>query len=244
VSLTTILANIRGNIIDVPSATEDRLIGWINEAQRVAEAKHQWKGLQTTWVPITTAGSNSIATAAAPTVFKPADWIVAIGDPWYRTGDLGVTMRMEWLPSLQDARKDYAVDRSVNNRGDPEALLEDEDAITVYPVPDEGNSLGNYSAAGEYQIVIPYLKRAAVLTEGAPTNFFTEDGDLSLYLEEYASAKAMLFNRDVDNAGVSLTMSAGHMLRAKRLDKKRRSQFIKLTPRRDVHASRRQRRAF
>jgi hypothetical protein len=116
--------------------------------------------------------------------------------------------------------------------------------VWVYPVPDGNNPIGSWSSAGEYNLVIPYRARAEVLTAaGTITNFFTTDADQALHLEDYASAQAMLFNRDIQNAQLYLAKAAAHLLRAKRLDKLRKSQSIKITPRRDVHASRKQRRA-
>ena len=53
----------------------------------------------------------------------------------------------------------------------------------------------------------------------------------------------MIFNHDYENGQMYLTMAQRHKQRAKRIDKRRMIQFLKLTPRRDVNASRRQRRA-
>jgi hypothetical protein len=62
-------------------------------------------------------------------------------------------------------------------------------------------------------------------------------------LEDYASGKALLFNRDKDNAATYFVQARENLLDMKRLDKTARAKDFKFTPRRDVHASRRQRRA-
>ncbi len=236
-NLSTILADIRQNVIDLPSDTEARLVGWVNEAQIVAEAHFNWKGTETSLVKATTLGVVLLDTL-------PTNWIVAIGDPWYRTGD-GVTVGMEWIPSEQDVFKDHTFGLLTTDRGRPIGLQETASSILVYPPPDANNTLGVSSAAGEYEIVIPYRKREEKLSAGGTTsNFFTTDPDLSLHIIDYASGKAMLFNRDFNNGQLFLTTAQAHLLRAKRLDKKRKSQFMKFTPRRDVFASRRQRRAI
>ena len=67
---------------------------------------------------------------------------------------------------------------------------------------------------------------------------------MQLYLQDYASGKALLFNRDYEAGQVKLMEAAAHLMREKRKDKRRKSQFMKLTPRRDVRASRRQSRAI
>jgi hypothetical protein len=235
-NLTTILVKIRQNVIDLPSDTEDRLESWVNEAQIVAEAHHQWLGLEN--VLLDTTNTGSILFKA-----KPSDWLVAIGDPWYRTGT-GVTRDLEWYPSWEDIYKENTAGLAATDRGAPRGLYESADYIFVYPPADANNTLGAFSAAGEYQINVPYRARAATLTAaGTVSNFFTTDADQALHLEDYASAQAMLFNRDIQNAQLYLAKAAAHLLRAKRLDKKRKSQFLKITPRRDVHARRTQRRA-
>jgi hypothetical protein len=235
-NLTTILAKIRKNVIDLPSDTEEELVGWVHEAQIVAEAYHQWLGLETTLVQATTQGTPLLK-------LRPDDWIVAIGDPWYRTGT-GVSRGMEWYPSLEDLYSEQTAGLQTTDQGSPKGLLETPIYLLVYPPPDANNTLGAHSAAGEYEVVIPYRARAATLTvDGTITNFFTSDPDQALHLEDYASAQAMLFNRDIQNAQLYLAKASAHLLRAKRLDKKGKSQFIKITPRRDVHARRTQRRA-
>jgi hypothetical protein len=242
-NLATILANIRENIVSVPSATEGRLVSWVQAAQLELEAAHQWLGLETEHVVDTVAGTRKLDDA-------PSDWHEAIGTPWYLTGD-GKAVQMEWIPSLKDAMKDYSLDTATSARSAPSALHEISDGIggvlpdlNIYPLPDESNTTGVYSAAGEYEIHIPYRQRAGLLqTTGTTNNFFTDTPGFQLFLEDYASGKAMLFNRDSNNAQVSFVQAQGHLQREKRIDKRRRAQYLVFTPRRGVHASRRQRRA-
>jgi hypothetical protein len=239
-NLTTILAKIRQNVIDLPSDTEDRLESWVNEAQIVAEAYHLWLGTWSIFFGKTDGTSRLINSEEL--YEKPADWLHADGDPYWRHGSSGANHFVEWAPSLQDVRKDYSSNPEAT--GSPKALWEQQGWLNVYPVPDANNPVGGWSAAGEYTLIIPYRARAEILTAaGTVSNFFTTDADQALHLEDYASAQAMLFNRDIQNAQLYLAKAAAHLLRAKRLDKLRRSQYIKITPRRDVHASRKQRRA-
>jgi len=242
-TLPTILTKIRNNIIDVPAQTEVRLESWVNEAQLECEAAMAWVGMDTEFVVDTVAGTRKLSAV-------PTDWVKAVSDPWYLTGT-GKAIRMEWLPSRQDASKDYSEDTSTTARSSPKAILEVQGSasgrndIEVYPYPDASNTTGTFSAAGEYEVHIPYHARGATLvTGGTETNFFTVDLDLQLYLEDFASGKALLFNRDYDNGQVWLLQAQRHIQRAKRLERERKSHFMKITPRRDVHASRRQRRAI
>jgi hypothetical protein len=240
-NLTTILAKVRQNVIDLPGDTEDRLESWVNEAQVVAEAYHLWLGTWSTWFAETD-GTSLLVDSVTDLKEKPADWLHADGDPYWRNGFSGANHFVEWAPSLQDVRRDYS--SHADATGSPKTLREEQDRVWVYPTPDENNPIGVWSSAGEYNLVIPYRARAEVLTAaGTITNFFTTDADQALHLEDYASAQAMLFNRDIQNAQLYLAKAAAHLLRAKRLDKLRKSQSIKITPRRDVHASRKQRRA-
>jgi hypothetical protein len=235
-NLTTILAKIRKNVIDLPPDTEDGLVGWVNEAQIVAEAYHQWLGLETTLTKDTTQGSPILDA-------KPANWLVAIGDPFYRTGT-GLARPLEWYPSIEDLYKENTAGLLTTDQGTPKGIYETATHLLVYPPPDANNTLGAHSAAGEYEVLVPYRARAATLSvAGTISSFFTTDPDQELHLTDYASAQAMLFNRDIQNAQLYLAKASAHLLRAKRLDKKRKAQFIKITPRRDVHASRKQRRA-
>ena len=68
--LTTILQNIRDNVIDVPTATENRLEGWVQDAQLELEAARQWIGLETQHVKDTVAGTRQLDAA-------PSDWLEA-----------------------------------------------------------------------------------------------------------------------------------------------------------------------
>jgi hypothetical protein len=239
--LTSILAHIRDNIVEVPTATENRLVGWVNEAQRVAEAAHQWMPLNQTWVTTTTAGVRWIGSGVGA---KPTDWIAARGNPWWRTGDTGAMMPLEWIPSEHDSAKDHPYSSDESYRGAPVSLEERATKVFVYPLPDLSNPIGEFSIYGGYEIVIPYRAQEETLADsGTTSNWFTSDFDQALHLEDYASGQAMLFNRDFDNANVYLLKAQGHLLRAKRMDKFQKFQHFKLTPRRDVYASRRQARA-
>jgi hypothetical protein len=151
---------------------------------------------------------------------------------------------MEWYPSIEDLYREHSAGVLATDQGAPKGIFESAVYLIVYPPPDANNTLGVHSSAGEYEVVVPYRARASTLTvSGAVANFFTTDPDQVLHLTDYASAQAMLFNRDIQNAQLYLAKASAHLLRAKRLDKKRKSQFLKLTPRRDVYASRHQRRA-
>ena len=227
-------------MIEVPSDTEDRLEGWVQDAQVALEEEHQWKMLEAEHSVDTTEGIRNLVTGITR-------WMEAIGDPYYLTGD-GVAVPLEWIPSIRDAMKDYTESVAENDRGAPKGLLESGEpgavTIDVYPAADLGNTTGTYSANGEYKVKIPYRKRQATLeVTGTAENAFTRDANLRLYLEQYASGKALLFNHDTENAQIALLQAQEHLNRAKRADKRRKSQFIRFTPRRDVYASRRQRRA-
>jgi hypothetical protein len=148
---------------------------------------------------------------------------------------------MEWAATTLVYRKDYP---SVAQTGSPKYLFEFSNRIHVFPASDENNVIGDFSDAGEYTIVITYRMSAEQLIYPAANGFFTNDANLVLFLEDYATGQAMLFNRDIENAQIYLLKSRQHLLRAKRLDKLGKGQSIRFTPRRDVYASRRQRRAY
>jgi hypothetical protein len=242
-TLTTILVKMRQNIIDLPSDTEDRLVGWVNEAQIELESYHRWLGTEAIFFGKTDE-TPTLINSGTDLKDKPSDWLHADGDAYWRDGASGANHFVEWAPSLQDARKDYTSDISTSTGGSPKTLQELQGSVRVYPTPDANNPLGTHSSAGEYHLIIPYRQRAVTLAVGSEeTIFFTVDLDLALHLEDYASGQAMIFNRDFDNANAYLLKAQGHALRAKRMDKRRRFQSYKHTPRRDVYASRNQRRA-
>ena len=238
VNLSTIIAKIKQNVIDLPSDTDARLESWVNEAQLdVEDGDYQFLFMRTSLFTNTTLGVNLLRAL-------PVLWIRADGDPWYRTGG-GVYKRMEWAPSEQDVAKDFTAGVLATDRGRPRRILETDTQLLVYPPPDASNTLGAFSAAGEYSVATPhYAKEPTLEASGSTTNKFTADPNLALYLEDFASGQAMLFNRDLDNGQVSLLKAQRHLQRAVRLDKRRRAQFLRLTPRRDSHASRKQRRAI
>jgi hypothetical protein len=149
-TLAEILANIRQNIIDVPADTEARLEGWVNEAQTDAEG-HPWLGLEEEHTVDTTLGTRLLG--VAPSLYEES-----IGRPWFLTGD-GVAVFLDWIPTLEDAMKDYNVNTASTAYDRPRGLLEVKPAsigappqFHVYPLPNAANTLGVYSSAGEYEI--------------------------------------------------------------------------------------------
>jgi hypothetical protein len=243
-TLTTILDNIRGNVISLPSATEAKLEEWVQQAQRKAEGAFQWIAGEEELEVDTIAGSYSLD--LTPTLFL---W--PIGKPWWVTGDVGRKVKMEWLPSLSDRAHEYKEIASVEYRSSPKALKLDQSTVSgkvatirVYPAPDASNIVGTYSTAGEYEVHIPYHSRGELLEVGGNlTNYLTENPDLATYIEEWAAGKAMLYNHDYDNGNLMLLQAKATLMEAKKIEKKRKVPVLEWTPRRDVHASRRQRRA-
>ena len=96
----------------------------------------------------------------------------------------GATMPLEWVPSGQDAAQIYPAYSATSARGAPKGLRETKTLFYVYPVADAENSIGDDSAAGEYQISIPYRKKEIVLVAGAfeDSNAFTNDPSFQCYL--------------------------------------------------------------
>ncbi len=235
-NISTILAKIRENVIDVTSETEARLESFVQEAQRELVA-HKWSFSRFT---ATFTTSEGIALLGA----KPANWRSQDGDPFYRTGS-GSKVKMEWSPTIHDLYDQHSANTAADYRSAPASLFELAGNILVYPTPDASNSLGFFSADGEYQVLVPYISSHAVLAvTGTTSNPFTDDLDTALYLEEFASGKAMIFNRDFENGQMYLTMARRQFQRAKRVDKQRKIGTLRFTPRRDVYAQRKQRRAI
>jgi len=246
-TLTTILDAIRENVISLPSATEGRLEEFVQQAQRKAEAAFQWINGEMEMNVSTTAGSN---------ILQDLDraFLWPIDDPWYVTGDVGSKVEMEWLPSISDRAKEYIDSSNSDYRSSPKALRIVRRPVTagspgrieVYPRADASNTIGEFSVAGEYKIRAAYHSRGALLEVGGSiqTNYLTENEDLALYIEEWASGKAMLMNHDYENGSAMLLQAAATLKEAKKIEKKRKVPVLRWTPRRDVHASRRQRRAI
>jgi hypothetical protein len=242
-TLTTILDNIRTNVIDLPAATEANLEKWVREAQRKAESAFQWINGRVELTQATTAGSNDLIDA-------PALMLWPLGEPFYLTGEIGSKIDMEWLPSINDRADQYNESTDSDLRGAPRALFLVYNAlglpasIEVFPKPGDQNTIGEFSVAGEYEIHIPYHSRGVLLSGGGnQENYLTKNEDLALYIEEFASAKAMLFNHDYKNGEIMLVQAKATLKEAKKIEKRRKVPVLKWTPRRDVHAPRRQRRA-
>ncbi len=242
-TLTTILSNIRENVVVVSSETEGRLVGWVQRAQRKAEGAFAWINGAAELTKATTAGSNTLQDA-------PALLLWPVGKPWYVSGALGSHIPMEWTPSLNDRAKEYIDSTNSDYRGAPRSLMltlatsSVPGAIEVYPKPGLQNTLGDFSAAGEYEIHMPYHSRGALLSvAGTQTNYLTRNEDLATYIEEFASGKAMLFNHDYDNGNIMLLQAKATLAEAKKIEKARKVPVLEWVPRRDVGASRRQRRA-
>ena len=233
--MTEILDRVRQNVIDVPEDTEGRLLGWLQEAQVKAEQKCNWLRGTVSQTYTTTLGSVVLAAA------KSAQWIHRVGNPWYWTGS-GKAVQMEWLPTIEDFALNFGAGSAVSDRGRPRAIIEDKTALLVYPPPDNQNTLGPLSVAGEYQVVVTYLSRQNTLALTQQTNFLTLDPNIALFLEHYTTAQAMIFNHD-PNSATHLVIANAHLRDAKEAWKAGPLNRLKIWPRRDVYGRRRQMRS-
>lgn len=235
-TLSVIEDRVRQNVEDLPSATDARVTEMVNRAQERIEGKYSFLCMRTESIVATVEDQRTLGTSGNWT-----GWIGARGEPYWIDGN-GNTKRMEWIHSARDVVQEYQ-HLNATEKGAPRALLELVAAdgtrtMEVYPFPDANNPIGTVYVDGNYRVAVPFMARLPALTDTNQTNFFTTDPPSSEYLEHYATGLLQLFNRDYENANVSMVRAQDALSRAIREERRRQMAGVTIRPRRDLHGSR------
>ena len=231
---------VQRRVIDVTASVTAEIPDLINEAIRKAEDHHNYRVMEAVLAGTTTDQTRLL-------VALPTNWKEFRANPYLRdgnNGELGTTL-IRWASSREDALTDYPLDANTSATGGRPTLLlindmndDDNSAgdIHTYPLPDT-NSLWT---DGNYRVEIPYWKYLTDLT-GAQSNWFTRNG--TEYVLAQATASAFWLNWDEERATTWETIALAKRKLMEKVDKRSRmGRSTTLTPRRDVYASKRQRR--
>lgn len=242
-TLSVIEGRVRANVEDLPTATADRVQEMIQLGQQRMEEKFTYRVMKVETVPIATVeDSRTLGTTA-----NYVRWLRRLKTPYYQTGD-GDTIEMDWLESRRQIVTEYS-ELNATEKGAPRNLYEMIDPVTgavtldIYPFPDNNNSSGTVYTDGNYRIVVPFIQRLPDLTDSVQNNFFTNDPPSAEFLENYASARLLFFNRDYENANTFFGLATDALSRSIRADRRRQVGDLQIRPRTAVFGSRLQVRA-
>lgn len=231
-SLSTIEGRIRDNVVDLPTATTNRIREWVNQAQTVAEERFPWQFMQKIHVALTVEDAREWVPKSAMTRY-----LRVFGTPFYVTGE-GRYIPMTWLDTFEQSNWDWDL-LDATQKAAPKQLLEEDSRFSVYPLPDALNTVG-LGNSGNYLISVCHLGREPILTDAAQTNKFTDTPGLDEFLEHWATFRAMAHNRDNENANTHVLLAREAIGRAMRQERLMRASNLQFTPRRDVRGPRTQ----
>ena len=105
-----IKARVESYLIDVPTATAAEVGGWVNQAIRTAEERHNFRIQESSIQFVTVLGQRTLGT-------KPSDWKESRMAPWLLDGD-SETREIFWstesdvIRSFSDSSLDVEIGRA------------------------------------------------------------------------------------------------------------------------------------
>lgn len=206
----TIQADVEGRIIDLNTEVQARIVEWIQRAQTIGEEKHGFLAMEAEVSFTTVTSQRSLGTA-------PSDWLRHRDRPWFVDGR-GGRHPMEWLVSDHDESALYSDEPT--EVGKPKHVRELASSFEVFPLPDGLAVSGSVYSDGQYRVHLPYYKTVGALDSGGASNFWTTDG--RYYLEHYAAAQALHYNRDREESIAEFALAEAELQRLIRRDKRDR----------------------
>lgn len=227
----TIQDKVESWLIDLPTGATAEIPGWINEAIKDAERRHNFRCMEDELLPTTTNNERVL-------VAKPSNWKETRADPYYYNQD-GSTVEMDWAPSESEMVRTFAVqlpdegNTAEPDEGDPKYVLEYDTEFHTYPLPDDESDWDD----GNYRIVLPYWKYIDDLSGDTDTNFFTLESPY--YVINKALALGFAWNRDEERASYYEGKAERLFQQLKRKDKLSRvGDRLVIAPRKDVYKGR------
>ena len=174
-------------LIDTNASITTEVPGLVNRALRIIQELHNFKIMEEQ-VEYTTTFETRLLNA------QPTDWKESRLSPYIRQWD-GASTPIQWLPSIQEAVKRYAID-DTNDKAMPEHVLWDGDSSSfhIYPFPDNQSNF----TGGDWRVNIPYWKYLPELSADGDTNWFTLNADW--WLTFLAVAEGFWLNWDEERA--------------------------------------------
>lgn len=228
-------SEVSAYLLELPSETIPRIGGWLNEAQRKAAERHNFRFMDSTLSADTVAGNRFLAN-------KDPQWKEAGSPPFFMRQD-GSTKEIAWAPSETEMLRMFAPDlpqegnQSPPDTGRPRFILERLTDLQVFPFPD-GRSGWN---DGEYRLHMPFWKYPEPLVNDGDENWFTRN--MAYYLVFYAAGEGFLFNENDTRAQIYMGKAEAEFQSGRRTDKlSKLPDRVTLYPKRDVYGTLRSRR--
>ena len=200
----TIQNRVKSYVLDLPTETDSLIKEWIIKAQKTAMELTDFRIMRRFPSFPTSSGLAFDDRRLVDDVFSEAAPSAGIGfkfkkfakdRPYYRDEN-GEAVFLNWIPTSEHIAK-YSSGATLVT-GPPEDIAFNYDQQTaeliVGPIPDvNGPSAGN-----NYDIFVPSIAYLDDLDQDNDTNWFTENAEW--YLTWFATAEAMFFNRDAEQA--------------------------------------------
>lgn len=175
---------------------------WVNQAVRKLQFRHDFSVCKTTTAVLTTQAS-SYDLGAVPADFlrfrKEPPFVITHDGRVYNLGvgnavpnamrEFGTTLGGEATESTLTGPPQVV---SVSDPSDEQNTRE----FQIFPLSD-GNSLYTSAPAGEYRIVVPYIKQLAEMSSSGTTNWFTLNAEEFIIFASVS--RGYFFNQDVAN---------------------------------------------
>lgn len=204
-TFAAVKSRVQRYLIDLPEGVSSELDGWVNTGIRTAQERHNFRVME--------ASASFTTTPGIQVLTKPSDWKEMRVNPWLNED--GRTVEIDFAPSESEMIRIFNSDPDIDT-GKPRYILETEDELLVYPVPDNLS----LNPSGNYIINVPYWKFLPALVQDNDVNFFVST--MFDYCTFYAVAEGMIFNREEERAAVYVNKAEQKFQQAVRLDKRSR----------------------
>lgn len=221
-------------LLDLPTGLSAKIPGWINEAIRRAQERHNFRCMEDELLPVTVDNQRELVADKSATF----TWKEMRGKPYYYRQD-GSTEEIDWAPSESEMIRTFAIqlpdesNTTPADEGPPRYLLERDTSIDVFPLPDDQSDWNN----GNYRVVIPCWKYLDDLVGDNDTNWFTTNNPY--YIIWKATAIGFMANRDEERGEFYEGKAKTLFMELRSTDKRSRlGDRLTLARKNDVYAGR------
>lgn len=182
-------------LLDLPTGISTRVGGFVNEAIRKAEERHNFRCMEEELLPVTVNQQRELVSNKDSII----RWKESRGKPYYYRQD-GTTVEIDWAPSESEMIRTFAIqlpdegNTTPADEGPPRYLLERDTTIDVFPLPDDESDWDN----GLYRVVVPFWGYLDDLSGDNDTNWFTNNSPY--YIIWKACELGFMANRDEERA--------------------------------------------
>lgn len=190
---------VKSELIDVPQRTDALVATWVNQAVRKLQFRHDFSVCKTTTAVLkTTAGSYTLGAL-------PSDFLRFRKEPPFVITHDGRVYNLGVGNATPNAMREFGTtlggEADANILTGPPQVVSVSDAsdtantrtLQIFPLSDS-NSLYTGAPAGQYRIVVPYIKLLPSLASDGDSNWITNIAEEFIIFQ--AVARGYFFNQD------------------------------------------------